>query len=332
MGMGELELIERIRARSGSRNAAVKLGIGDDCAVLRVPSGHEMVVTTDLCLEGRHFRRDWHTPHSVGHRCLARGLSDVAAMGGRPLAAFLSIALPKGFLTQPQSMRPIEVGRPAILGGLAWVDGFMEGFNALAERFGVELAGGDTSEAAGGEIVADVIVVGAVPEGTALRRSGARVGDSIYCTGTLGGSAAELRGLMAGEGCPVRPVSGEHPHCFPEPRIATGIALRRWGMASACVDLSDGLSSDLRRICEASGVGAEIESAAIPLGYRATLADALNGGEDYELLFTASAGLGLPADIDTVRMTRVGQMTAKAGVRLDGVELQAGGWEHLREA
>src|SRR5580698_10308373 len=138
--MRELELIERIRAGSRGRNAAVKVGIGDDCAVLRVPAGHEMVVTTDFSLEGRHFRRDWHTAQSAGHRCLARGLSDVAAMGGRPIAAFLSLALPKGFQ-------------------VVWVDGFIEGFGALAERFGVELAGGDTSEAPGDGIAADVTVV-----------------------------------------------------------------------------------------------------------------------------------------------------------------------------
>src|SRR5271156_4305222 len=117
--LSELQLIRRIRAGTASRNGAVRVGIGDDCAVLRVPAGHEMVVTTDFSLEGRHFRRDWHSPQSAGHRCLARGLSDVAAMGGRPLAAFLSLALPKGF----------EV---------AWFDGFMEGFNALAGRFGAE--------------------------------------------------------------------------------------------------------------------------------------------------------------------------------------------------
>ena len=261
--LGELRLIERIRAATDSRNGAVRLGIGDDCAVLRLPAGHEMVVTTDLCMEGRHFRRDWHTAESAGHRCLARGLSDVAAMGGRPLAAFLSLALPRGY-------------------ELAWVDGFLAGFGALAQRFGVELAGGDLGEAPGAEIVADGMVVGSVAEGKALLRSGARVGDRIYVTGTLGGSAVELEGMRSG----VRGSRG--PQSFPEPKVAVGLQLV--GLASACMDLSDGLSLDLRRLCEASGVGASIGRGLLPVAGGATLEQALDGGEDYELLFTAGGG------------------------------------------
>ena len=298
--LGELALIERIRRGSRGRNPAVRVGIGDDCAVLRVPAGCEMVVTTDLCLEGRHFRRDWHTPESAGHRCLARGLSDVAAMGGKPVAAFLSLALPKGY-------------------ELAWVDGFMEGFEALAERFEVELAGGDVGEAAGEEIVADVMVVGAVEAGKALLRSGARVGDGIYVTGTLGGSAAELEAMRGGRG------GWRGPQSFPEPRVGVGFGLT--GLATACMDLSDGLSLDLRRLCEASGVGAAIGRGLLPVAEGATLEHALNGGEDYELLFTA-AGVA-PGEIDGVRVTRVGEIVA-AEVRMDGVELVAAGWEHLR--
>jgi thiamine-monophosphate kinase len=305
--MGELALIQRIRARNLSRNSSVRLGIGDDCAVLRVPAGCEMVVTTDFSLEGRHFRRDWHSPQSAGHRCLARGLSDVAAMGGKPLAAFLSLALPKGF-------------------DLGWVDGFLEGFGALAARFGVELAGGDTSEAPGEEILADVMVVGAAPEGKALLRSGARVGDWLYVTGSLGGSAVELAALNAGERCPAAAVAG-HPQTFPEPRLEVGAELL--GLASACMDLSDGLSTDLRRMCEASGVGADISGAAIPLGGE-TLEQALHGGEDYELLFAAGSREKVPEVIAGVRVTRIGRVTAGAGVLLDGADLPPGGWEHLR--
>jgi thiamine-monophosphate kinase len=299
--MGELELIRRIQAASAGRNAAVRLGIGDDCAVLRVPAGCELVVTTDFSLEGRHFRRDWHTAESAGHRCLARGLSDIAAMGAYPLAAFLSIALPAGF----------EVG---------WLDGLMEGLNALAERFGVELAGGDTSEAPGAHILADIIVVGAVEEGKALRRSGARVGDGIYVTGTLGGAAVELDEMRAGA------ASRRGPQSFPEPRAAVGRELL--GLASACMDLSDGLSTDLGHLCRASGVGAELSSAAIPLGDGATLEQGLNGGEDYELLFTAPE---FAADmIAGVAVSRIGTIVGDLGVRMDGAELVAGGWEHLR--
>lgn len=302
----ELQLIRRIRAGAASRNGAVRVGIGDDCAVLRVPSGCEMVVTTDLSLEGRHFRRDWHSPQSAGHRCLARGLSDVAAMGGRPLAAFLSVAPPKGF-------------------DINWLDGFMEGFNALAAEHGVELAGGDTAEAPGEEILADVMVIGAVKQGKALLRSGARAGDGIYVTGALGGSAAELEEMRTGS---LRRERG--PQSFPEPRVAAGLELAKRGIASSCMDLSDGLSSDLRRICEASGVGAEIDAGVIPVGSGATLEQALHGGEDYELLFTARQGVRVPRRIAGIGVTRIGSVVTADGVWLDGRELKAGGWEHFR--
>ncbi len=141
-------------------------GIGDDCAILRIPAGHELLMTTDFSLEGVHFRREWHPPESIGHRCLVRGLSDIAAMAGEPLAAFLSLALPKKL---PQK----------------WVDGFMRGFLKLASQFRVTLAGGDTSQSPGG-VLADVTVAGSVPKGKAIRRSGARPGDRIYISGAVG--------------------------------------------------------------------------------------------------------------------------------------------------
>src|SRR4051812_32932557 len=146
--------------------------IGDDCAVLAPPRGHELLVTTDLCLEGVHFRRDWHPAESVGHRCLARGLSDIASMGGEPLAIFLSLALPRDL---PQS----------------WVVRFTRSLITLANEHGATLAGGDTAESPSG-ILADIIVLGTVPKGKALSRSGAKAGDRIYVTGQLGGSAAAV--------------------------------------------------------------------------------------------------------------------------------------------
>src|SRR5436190_1739464 len=174
MPMSEKALIARIR-RKAVPGRSIVTGIGDDSAVLKIPKGHQALVTTDFSLEGVHFRRAWHPAESVGHRCLARGLSDIAAMGGAPVAAFLSLALPAETDAR-------------------WVDGFLAGLLKLAARFGVPLAGGDVAESAGG-IAADVVVLGSVARGGALLRSGARVGDSIYVTGELGTSAAVLHAL-----------------------------------------------------------------------------------------------------------------------------------------
>ena len=187
--MGELKLIESIRSgvaaertsHSSRGGARVLLGIGDDCAILRPPKGHEILVTTDFSLEGRHFRRDWHPPESVGHRALARGLSDLAAMGARPLAAFLSLALPSEML--------------AAANGRRWVERFFTGLRELAQAHNVPLAGGDTSESPAGLVLADIVLVGSAPAGRALRRRGARAGDALYVTGELGGAAAELAAL-----------------------------------------------------------------------------------------------------------------------------------------
>ncbi len=175
--MGEKSLIERVRRRARD-GAAVVTGIGDDCAVLRVPAGHQLLVTTDFTLENVHFRREWHPPEVVGWRCLTRGLSDIAAMGGEPRAAFLSMALERGI---PQK----------------WVNRFLAGLLEAAGEFRVPLAGGDTAQSAGG-IQADIVLVGSVPKGTAVLRSGARPGDGIYVTGELGGSAAAIARLREG--------------------------------------------------------------------------------------------------------------------------------------
>src|SRR5437870_8977592 len=171
MPMSEKALIARIR-RKAVQGRGIVTGIGDDSAVLKIPKGHQALVTTDFSLEGVHFRREWHPPESVGHRCLARGLSDIAAMGGAPVAAFLSLALPAGL-----SQR--------------WVDGFTQGLLKLATEFKVELAGGDTAHSRGG-ILADIVVVGSVPRGKAILRSQARPEDRIFVTGELGGSAGAL--------------------------------------------------------------------------------------------------------------------------------------------
>jgi thiamine-monophosphate kinase len=294
----------------------VVTGIGDDCAVLRVPPGHELLVTTDFTIENVHFRRDWHRPELVGRLCLTRGLSDIAAMGGEPRAAFLSLAVASDV---PQK----------------WVNRFLKGLLDLADEFKVPLAGGDTAQSAGG-IQADIVVVGSVPEGTAVLRSGAKAGDQIYVTGELGGSAAALARLA--ESKPVGTAYSRHFRPRPLARVAVGQWLRRRGVASAMIDLSDGLSTDLEHICQESHVGAEIEAEAIPrarigLGKkRVALELALHGGDDYELLFTSAAAV--PPVVAGVRMTRIGRTTQSAGMRLIGADgkrrpLKAGGWEHF---
>jgi thiamine-monophosphate kinase len=293
-------------------------GIGDDCAVLRIPRNHDTLVTTDFTLEEVHFRRPWHPPEIVGRRCLTRGLSDIAAMGGEPVALFLSLAIPKQL---PQS----------------WVDRFMRGFLDLAREFHVPLAGGDTAQSPAG-VLADVIVLGSVPRGRAILRSTARAGDRIYVTGDLGGAAAALDALRK---APHKVAARDYTrHFYPVLRIAIGRFLREKKLASSMIDLSDGLSTDLAHICDESGVGARIDENLIPYASVGRLARkvspeaALHGGEDYELLFTAPKSARIPSRILGVRTTLIGQITRNRSITLvkDGVrcKLEPRGWEHFR--
>jgi thiamine-monophosphate kinase len=291
----------------------LRLGIGDDCALLRIGPGEEMAVTTDLAVDGRHFRLAWHSPESIGHRTLARGLSDLAAMGARPVAAFLSLGLPKS-LVQSQEKEKKD-----------WVERFLDGFFALAHEFQTPLAGGDLAESP--IAVADIVLTGAVRRGKALLRSGARPGDLLYATGALGGAAAALARLAqwaetqsrtraansgAAQSTPPRiPVKLQPllaPHLFPQPRVAQGLWLAGRGLASAAIDLSDGLSTDLAHLCEESHVAAEVDAAALPIHSGASLAQALHGGEDYELLFTAPPSARVPRRIAGVPVTRIGRI------------------------
>jgi thiamine-monophosphate kinase len=313
--LSERALIAAIRRRVRTK-PSIAAGIGDDCAVLRVPAGHEVLITTDFSLEGVHFRREWHPAENVGHRCLARGLSDIAAMGGNPVAAFLSLALPPEL---PQR----------------WVDRFFDGLLKLATEFNVTLAGGDTSKSPTG-ILADIVVVGSVPKGKAVLRSGARPGDHIYVTARLGESAAALAALRSGK--KIR--TADYPrHFTPEPRLKVGQYLRQRGLASSMIDLSDGLSTDLDHLCQESGVGAEIDSAAIPRALagkparEVPLALALHGGEDYELLFTSSKRI--PAKIAGVSVTEIGRVVRGKKLTLISAtgarkSLRPEGWENFR--
>ena len=323
MPLPEKKLIAEIRRMATARGRGrlrreVIAGIGDDCAVLRIAANEETLVTTDFCLEGIHFRREWHSAEVVGHRCLARGLSDIAAMGGRPVAVFLSLALPRDL---PQ----------------AWVTGFMRGLTKLARRHAVTLAGGDTAQSPDG-VLADIIVVGAVPRGTAILRSGARPGDRIYVSGALGGSAATLEELRRRKKIEA---SDDPRHFHPEPRVELGRALREKRFATAMIDTSDGLSTDLAHLCEESGVGAEIDAASIPrarVGKSAREVDpdlALHGGEDYELLFTSPREKNVPRRIAGVDLTLIGHVTRQKTIFLTergcGTELKPHGWEHFRQ-
>jgi len=271
------------------RGSTVVLGIGDDCAIFR-PRGcnEDLLFTTDLLIDDVHFRRETHPPRAVGHKALARGLSDIAAMGGEPRFCLLSLALPPWATTR-------------------WVDAFYDGLLA----FGVPLAGGDLAHA--DRLAADIVVCGSVPRGKALRRDGAKPGDVIYVSGELGG-----------------PSSKGFRDLYPQPRLDLGRFLR--GRASAAMDLSDGLSLDLHRLCAASRVSAEI--AGPPLSPGASLENALHGGEDYELLFTAPAGVPIPKAHRGVRLSAIGAIRrGKPGrITLDGKPLPPLGYDHLKRS
>ncbi len=334
---GELALLQEIRARSPrASRSGLRLGIGDDCALLAPRTGEEIAVTTDLSIAGRHFRLDWHQPEAVGHRALARGLSDLAAMGARPVAAFLSLGVPRE-LTQAAGIAGRRSSRRS------WVQRFLDGLLALAEAHKTPLAGGDLAEAP--VALADIILVGALPKGRALLRSGARAGDLLYVTGSLGGAAAGLARLarLASASSqkppriPNKLAFNLRPHLFPEPRIAQGLWLQRRGLASAALDISDGLSTDLAHLCQESGVAAEVDAALLPIHPAATLDEALHGGEDYELLFTAPPAARLPRLLAGIPVTCIGRVTHPRKGHpvltlntLQGVKpLEAKGWEHF---
>jgi thiamine-monophosphate kinase len=347
----ELTLLEQIRARAaqssrGAGHRGLYLGIGDDCALLRIAPGEDLAVTTDLAIDGRHFRLPWHSPESIGHRTLARGLSDLAAMGARPVAAFLSLGLPKELVSNLP-------GSSSRTGEKTWLTRFLDGFLALAREFRTPLAGGDLAESP--IALADVILTGAVPRGKALLRSGARPGDLLYVTGCLGGAASALARLAhwaesnhrkhasnpAPPRIPSRLQSQLALHLFPQPRVAQGLWLVRHALATAAIDLSDGLSTDLTHLCDESRVAAEVDAASLPIHSGATLAQALHGGEDYELLFTAPPAARIPRRIAGVPITPIGRILHRRKGRpaialvntaekaIDAQPLEPMGWQHF---
>ena len=329
MKTSENDLIQRIRAGGSSstrRHSPIRLGIGDDAALFSPRRGHETILTCDWFLEGTHFLRDKHPADSVGWKCLARAVSDVAAMGGEPRCFLLSLALPES-----------HTGR--------WLDEFLGGLRRAARKFQCPLAGGDTTRRR--ELLANVTVVGEVRSDRALLRSGARVGDILFVSGRLGGAELGLKRLRG-----KARIAGNDPllkkHLYPEPRIALGRWLADHRMVTSMMDLSDGMSADLPRLCEASGVGARLEALGIPavrLPNRSGMRNvdpldlALNGGDDYELLFTVRPGKirRIPRVFQGIPLTAIGEITRGRRLTLvghDGREqtLPSGGWDPFQEA
>jgi thiamine-monophosphate kinase len=357
--MNEFEFIRRLRDQVRSRKTSSRLieGIGDDATVISQVAGRDAVISTDLLVEGVDFYREATPPRLLGHKALAVSLSDIAAMGARPLWSLVSIGLPSGMWNQ------------------SFTDEFFGGYLALADQYRVTLAGGDVSETKDG-IVIDSIVVGEVATGAAIARSGAHAGDQIYVTGTLGGAAAGLKliemgarlsqesGVRSKESGPRVLTSGlahdDHKpsetaaieslllrQLCPSPRIGWGIVLGEERLASAMIDISDGLSSDLAHLCRESSVGALIQSDALPLdqnvvklcGRRALdpLALALHGGEDFELLFTVRSEKveRLPKRVDGIETSRIGEITNESKViriaeKNHIWDLQPQGFQHFK--
>lgn len=277
--LGETELIDRIRKRF--QTPSVTLGIGDDAAIVDFPPGHSLVFCSDLVAEHTHFIRSLHPPDSVGYKAVAVNVSDVGAMGGTPMSFVISLAAP-GDLE------------------LAWVDGLYSGVERACREFGVTLVGGDTSSA--GSIFVDVSMIGRIRRGAAVLRSGAQAGDGIYVTGELGASALGLELLRSGKtGAAVQ------RHLYPQPRHRVGAAVV--GRAHAMIDVSDGLSTDLTHITQASGVSARIFEKKLPAAEGASESQVLHGGEEYELIITAPE---LPSDVEGVAVTRIGEIIPSA--------------------
>lgn len=304
----EFEFITNLRKRSAEFSQTIsRVGIGDDCAVLPKNARTDLVVTADLLVEDVDFRLDWTKPEFVGHKALAVSLSDVAAMGASPTWAMTSI------------------GVPAAVWETDFVEKFYRGWFALARKFGVGLVGGDVSRTPD-KIVVDSIVAGEVGTGKAILRSGARAGDAIFVTGRLGGAAAGLELLQAGEkyeGSKYRKTLLRQ--LKPNPQTEIGKILGRSRLVSSMIDLSDGLSGDLAHLCRASGVGAQIFADRIPLERKFSPAEktfgeklrlALDGGEDFELLFTANPKkiLRLEKALENFRFSRIGEITANADI------------------
>lgn len=321
----EAQLIERIHRILGpAAEPGLRIGMGDDAAVIRARPGSDWVVSTDAFLEDIHFLLRLHPPAMVGYKALARATSDLAAMGARPRYFLMNLALPRAC--------------PA-----KWFDSFLRGMAQAARNFGMVLAGGDTTYSK--RLAINLTVIGEVSPNRALLRSGARPGNLIYVSGVLGQAAAGLTLLRRGGQQPPQARSFLRRHLRPEPRLALGAWLAQHGRATAAIDISDGLSTDLTHLCVASKVGARIWSDKIPVpklppGLKLRqnpLELALNGGDDYELLFTVSrdSARRLPRTLGGLRVSVIGEVTREKQILLMDPagttrQVQPGGWDPFR--
>jgi len=316
LSISEFEIIRRFFTRSRSADASVILGVGDDAAIVRPEPGHDLVIAADVLNEGVHFPVST-APRAIGYKALAVNLSDLAAMGAKPLWFTMTLSLPD---TSED-----------------WLGDFAAGLFEIADRFGIELIGGDTVR---GPLSVGIQVVGEVNSGMALRRDGAQVGDHVYVSGTLGDAAAALDQL--GKQQPVLPSFRERLD-YPAPRVELGRRLA--GLANSCIDVSDGLMADLGHILDASHVGARIDAGLVPLSKELSEFDqvdayrfALSGGDDYELCFTVPGerigDLERICAESGIRCTRIGEIMAGPGLEVTGSQeisaATASGFDHFR--
>jgi len=317
--LGEFGLIRNIQRQAGTAEHLIK-GIGDDCAVQHQRSGWELLTSTDLLIEGIHFKRQWIGMEELGHKSAVVNISDIAAMGGQPKSLYLGVASPTDM--------PV-----------AELELFIKGFLSATKQYGATLAGGDTCRSSG-PLMISVTVQGEVEAGHAIYRDGAQVGDAIYVSGTLGDSALALTELMAGR------KSGPYllsRHNMPTAQVALGRLLAKQKLASAMLDVSDGLISDLGHILELSDVGADLELAALPLSEAFCQARdkdpglldlALAGGEDYELLLTSQRHDLSEMDLEGSKLTKIGAISQQAGLRIRAAgnrlyHCSRGGFDHF---
>lgn len=300
--LSEFELIARYFSRPPAPDSRTALGVGDDCALMTPAPGMQLAISSDMLVEGRHFFPD-ADPHTLGHKCLAVNLSDLAAMGAQPIAFTLALALPQA--------------------RAEWLAPFSQGMLALADQHGCELIGGDTTK---GPLTISITVFGEVPPQQALRRNAARAGDDIWVSGTLGDARLALAGYRQEFEVHPEQLQQAAPRMHaPTPRVALGLALR--GIAHAAIDISDGLAGDLGHILARSRVGATLDVDALPSGTALQQRDlhlrrrfTLSGGDDYELCFTAPArqreAVQKAAHAAGTAVTRIGRIDAQAGLRL----------------